>query len=104
MRTVAREEFRFSQSRVNQEYAPDCVRIAGSHSRDLRQYRRHSEIVPMNNIKYIREICQDMEMRHVAYDLNDWKWLWTIIKRVTSNREVFLSSITAISLLRLYVK
>lgn len=63
MRTVAGEEFRFSQNRANQERAPDCVRITGSRSRDLRQYRRHSEIVSVNNIKYTRKICQDIEMR-----------------------------------------
>lgn len=62
MRTVAREELRFSQNLANQEHAPDCVRITGSRSRNLRQYRRHSEIVPVNNIKYIREICQDIEV------------------------------------------
>lgn len=54
MRVVAGERFRPPQIHANQEHPPDLVRAGGSRGGDLRQHRRHSEILRVNTIKRAR--------------------------------------------------
>lgn len=54
MRALAGERFRSPQSHANQEHPPDLVRAGGSRGGDLRQHRRHSEILRVNAIERAR--------------------------------------------------